>query len=78
MTPGLTSENTRCENRQKRRPARYGLTWPIILVALGVMFLAGQFVPAWGVSKTWPALLIIIGLTQLLESIWPGRSTPPN
>ncbi len=78
MTNELPSEQNRYENPQRRHHDRYGLTGPIVLVALGVMFLLGQFAPGWGVSKTWPALLIVIGITKLLESAWSRRSTPPN
>jgi len=76
MAIELESEKNLHEIPHGRRPARYSLTGPVILVALGVMFLVGQFVPDWGVSKTWPVLLIVIGLTRLLESGWAGRSTP--
>ena len=66
----------RHELRRMRRGGRLGLTGPVLLIALGVMFLVGQFVPAWGVGRTWPVLLIIIGLVRLLEAAWAGRSTP--
>lgn len=57
---------------------RWGLTGPLILIALGVMFIVGQFDPAWGISRTWPVLLIVLGLAKLLESAWPRRSSPSN
>ncbi len=81
MALDLTSDKTRHEARMERRREkheRFGLTGPIILVAIGVMFLVGQFVPAWGVGKTWPVLLIIIGVAKLLESAYSRGSMPPN
>ncbi len=78
MTTELNSNQDRYEARYNQRAHRYSLTGPIILIALGAMFLLGQFVPAWGVSKTWPILLIVIGLAKLVESARPGRSTPPR
>ena len=78
MTSEFKSNQDRYEARQSRRAHKYSMTGPIILIALGVMFLLGQFVPDWGVSKTWPILLIVIGLAKLVESAWPGRSTPPR
>ncbi len=78
MATELNSNQDRYEARYSRRAHRNSLTGPIILIALGAMFLLGQFAPDWGVSKTWPILLIVIGLAKLVESAWQGRSTPPR
>jgi len=48
----------------------------VILITLGVMFLLAQFVPAWGIHKTWPAFLIVIGVLKLLDAGRPPR--PPE
>lgn len=64
--------------RRRERHERYSLAGPIILVTLGILFLIGQFVPAWGVTKTWPVLLIVFGLTKLLESARAKGATRPN
>lgn len=55
---------------------RGGLMFPVILLALGMMFLLDHLVPAWGVRKTWPALLIVIGVLRLLSITRPPR--PPR
>jgi len=55
---------------------RGSLTWPIILIALGVMFLLHELVPGWGLSRTWPVLLIVIGVLRLVEFARPPR--PPQ
>jgi len=52
---------------------RRGLTGPIVLIVLGLIFLADQFLPGWGIGKTWPALLIVIGVVKLLD-----RNRPPQ
>ena len=56
-----------------RRP---GLMGPVFLITLGLVFLIGEFVPEWGVRKTWPLLLIVIGVMKLLDSARPPR--PPD
>ena len=56
-----------------RRP---GLMGPVFLITLGLVFLIGEFVPEWGVRKTWPALLIVVGVLKLLDSARPPR--PPE
>ena len=56
-----------------RRP---GLMGPVFLITLGIIFLVGEFVPEWGVRKTWPLLLIVIGVMKLLDSARPPR--PPD
>jgi hypothetical protein len=55
---------------------RRGLMGPIILIALGVMFLLQEFVPEWGFSRTWPVLLMLVGVVKLLDSFQPPR--PPE
>ena len=52
------------------------LLWPVVLIALGVMFLLQEFVPRWGFYHTWPALLILIGVIKLLDATRPPR--PPE
>jgi membrane-bound ClpP family serine protease len=55
---------------------RPSLTGPIILITLGVVFLVDQFVPGWGIGKTWPVLLVVVGVLKLLDSTRPPR--PPE
>ena len=64
--------------RHRQRRQRHGLVGPITLIALGAIFLVGQLVPAWGVARSWPVLLIVIGLTKLVESASAGRFAPPS
>ena len=52
---------------------RGGLMGPVILIALGAMFLVDQFVPGWGIGRTWPVLLVIIGVLKLMDSARPPR-----
>jgi len=56
-----------------RRPS---LTVPVLLITLGAVFLVDQFVPGWGISKTWPVLLVVFGVLRLLDSTRPPR--PPE
>lgn len=60
------------------KPVRYrgGLTLPILLIVLGIMFLLDQLVPGWGINKTWPALLVAIGVLKLVDVTRPPR--PPE
>jgi len=55
---------------------RGGFTVPVLLIALGIMFLLDQLVPGWGIGKTWPALLIVIGVLKLMDMTRPPR--PPR
>jgi LiaI-LiaF-like transmembrane region len=49
---------------------------PVVLITLGLMFLLAQFMPGWGIGRTWPALLIVIGVIKLLDAGRPPR--PPE
>ncbi len=55
---------------------RTSLMWPVVLITLGLLFLASQFIPGWGFGRTWPALLIVIGVIKLLDVGRPPR--PPE
>ena len=60
--------NGQTEMQRKRHG---GLMGPVVLITIGVLFLAGQM--GWGYSfrKLWPVLLIVIGLVKLFESMRP-------
>jgi hypothetical protein len=73
-----TNETTRYEMRRERRHEHYGLLGPILLVTIGLMFLVGQFIPSWGVGRTWPVLLIVIGVSKLFGAVGSRRSLPRN
>jgi hypothetical protein len=57
-------------------PRRAHITGPIVLITLGIMLLLDQFVPGWGISKTWPLLLVVIGVMKLVAVSQPPR--PPE
>jgi hypothetical protein len=44
---------------------------PLILITLGVLFVLQNFTD-YGIGRTWPVLLIVIGLLSLF-----GRTAPP-
>ena len=53
-----------------------GLQGPILLIALGLLFLLNQPVPGLGIGKTWPVLLIVLGIFKLIDLRRPPR--PPD
>jgi hypothetical protein len=50
---------------------------PIMLIAVGLLFAADQFTD-YGIWRTWPVLLILLGLLKLAERIGNSASTPPG
>ena len=50
--------------------------FPVLLIALVIMFLLDQLAPGWGISKTWPVPLVVIGIVMLLHMNRPPR--PPQ
>jgi Domain of unknown function (DUF5668) len=52
------------------------LTWPVLLITLGLMLLADQFAPTWNFHRTWPVLLVVFGVLKLIDSGRPPR--PPS
>ena len=55
---------------------RIGLTGPVILITLGVLFLMDTLAPGWGIGRTWPVLLVVVGILRLVETARPPR--PPR
>ncbi len=43
------------------------MTGPVILIAVGAIFLCGEYTP-YGFATLWPALLVIIGLMLLAQA----------
>ena len=46
---------------------------PIMLITIGTLFAVDHFGP-YGISRTWPVILIVLGLLKLLER---SASRPP-
>lgn len=44
-----------------------GLMGPVVLITLGVLFLLGEWT-RWDFARTWPILLIAIGVVKVLGS----------
>lgn len=70
----FSEEHTSTSPGRIQRPNR--LMAPVVLITLGIMFLLGEYVPALGIGKTWPMLLVVIGITKLIEILIPKRSKP--
>ncbi len=49
---------------------------PILLIAVGAMLLMDHLVHGWNIGKTWPVLLIVLGVLKLLDLTRPPR--PPE
>jgi hypothetical protein len=53
---------------RQRDPSLIGaIRGPILLITIGVLFTLDHFVPNWGFDKTWPVLIIVIGLLSLMR-----------
>ena len=48
---------------------------PIMLIAVGLLFAADHFCD-YGIWRTWPVLLILLGLLKLAERLGSGEHTP--
>jgi hypothetical protein len=57
-------------------PRKSGVAGPVILITLGLMLLIDQIVPGWGFGRTWPLLLVVIGVLKLIDVTQPPR--PPE
>jgi hypothetical protein len=44
--------------------------WPIVLITVGALFLAGQYSP-YGFFDLWPVILIVIGAVLVVQAFVP-------
>jgi len=45
-----------------------GLTWPAVLITLGVLFLGSRGLCGYGFVVLWPVLLVLMGVLRLAEA----------
>ncbi len=50
---------------------------PVMLIAVGVLFVLQQSTP-YSFWRTWPVLLILLGLLKLLERVASGPKSAPG
>jgi len=51
---------------------------PIMLIAVGLLFAAHQFT-GYSIWRTWPVLLILVGVLKLVERVSAGpKPAPPQ
>jgi hypothetical protein len=46
------------------------ITWPLLLITLGILFVVDQYGP-YRFYETWPVLLIVFGVTQMAAYLAP-------
>lgn len=44
------------------------LTWPVVLITVGALFLAGQY-SRYGFFDLWPIILIVIGALLVIQAM---------
>ncbi len=52
---------------------RTNLTGPVLLILIGVLFLFQELVPEWGLRRTWPLILVVLGMLKLWDAFQPPR-----
>ena len=64
------SANPRCRCGRCRMA---GMMGPAVLITLGILFLfdRSSFAWAWNFNRTWPVLLIVIGIVKVLQYTAP-------
>ena len=54
-----------------------GLVAPAVLITIGVLFLADHAWGLWDFSRTWPVILVVIGIVKLVERFGYDSYAPP-
>jgi membrane-bound ClpP family serine protease len=63
-------------NSSSAQPVHRDVTFPVILIVLGVLLLLNEFVPGLGIDRTWPVILLALGVLLFLRSLSPPH--PPR
>lgn len=53
---------------EEKRPSRGGMLFGVLLVAAGVLFLAGRFVPWLRIADAWPLIIVALGVIQAVRA----------
>jgi hypothetical protein len=79
MTEDRGSDEPHQMHDHSGRAASYrgSLTWPVLLITLGAMFLLDELAPQWDFRRTWPVLLVVIGILKLIDASRPRPPRPP-
>jgi phage shock protein C len=67
-----TSGGSRHRDHRGRHPT--GLVLGLILVAVGVVFLVRELLPAIDIAISWPVIAVVFGIALIVLSIRPRRS----
>ena len=46
-----------------------GLTWPAVLITVGVLFLVQEYSGRYGFGELWPVILIVVGIVKVAEAL---------
>jgi hypothetical protein len=65
-------QQTPPSDQKPRKAERGGLMGGLILIVLGLLFLANNFIPDFSFHQYWPVILIVIGAVLL----WNARTRP--
>lgn len=57
----------------RNRKERHSMVGGVVLVALGVLFLANNYLPSFDFSMTWPLILVAIGAALIANSFRRGE-----
>ena len=57
-----------------------GMMGPAVLITLGILFLVDQmhYSWQWGFGRTWPVLLVVIGIVKVLKYTAPTEGHVPR
>jgi phage shock protein C len=83
--PDFTTETTKTENNastsatkpQTRERNRGSLIGGLVLITLGVLFLADELIPQINFGDLWPVILVVIGIGLLINAV-TGRKRNTN
>jgi len=78
MADGQETTTNNITNKKSTKPSNTGLIAGIILIFMGLIFLADRLMPWYNLTDFWPLLLVVVGVLMIKPDIFKPTKKQTN